>query len=112
MNDPGIRETLVTIQRGTLVSNDYGETLDFSSPTLVATAYARVRFGSGEERREAAQERAVQAATFECDYNGTLAGVQLNDRLFINEFPSEYWDIINKAPLGHEEIHFAAIRSS
>jgi head-tail adaptor len=110
MNDPGVRDTLVTIQRGTPTSDDYGgETMSWAD---LATAYARVRFGSGEERREAAQERAVQAATFECDYNGTLAGVQLNDRLFINEFPTEYWDIINKAPLGHEEIHFAAIRSS
>lgn len=110
MKDPGLRETLVTFQRGTPTTDDYGGEL-FAWSDLV-TAYARVRYGTGQERRGAAQERAVQAATFECDWNSTLAGVEATDRLFINEAPFEFWDIINKAPLGHEEIHFAAIRSS
>lgn len=112
MTDPGLRETLITIQRGILVGDDYGSNLDWSSPTLVATAYARVRYGTGQERREAAQERANQAATFECDWNPTLDGVAVNDRLFVNEKPTEFWDIISPSPLGHNEIHFAAVRSA
>jgi head-tail adaptor len=112
MTDPGQRDTLVTFQRGTLVSGDYGDTLDWTTPTTLGTAYARVRYGTGQERREAAQERAVQAATFECDWSPTLDAVQTNDRLFINEKPSEFWDIISPSPLGHKEIHFAGVRSS
>lgn len=111
MKDPGLRDTLITIERGTAVSDDYGaDRLDWSTPTTVTTAYARIRYGDGQERREAAQERAIQAATFECDWNSTLDGVRLTDRLYINEYPTEFWDIINKAPLSKQEIHFAAIR--
>src|SRR5690242_5660622 len=107
MNDPGVRESLVTFERGTPTVDDYGgETMSWATLT---TAYARIRYGTGQERREAAQERAVQAATFECDWNTTLAGVAVNDRI---TFESEAWDIVSKAPLGHEEIHFAAVRSS
>lgn len=107
MNDPGLRDSLVTFERGTPSTDNYGgETMTWATLT---TAYARIRYGDGQERREAAQERATQAATFECDWNATLAGVQVNDRI---SFESEAWDIINKAPLSHHEIHFAAIRSS
>jgi head-tail adaptor len=110
MKDPGLRDTLITIQRGTPSTDDYGG--DTMSWATLTTAYARIRYGSGQERREAAQERATQSATFECDWNPTLDGTQLNDRLFVNEYPTEFWDIVNKAPLGKVEIHFAAIRSS
>jgi head-tail adaptor len=109
MTDPGQRDSLVTFQRGTPTGDDYGgETISWATLT---TAYARVRYGTGQERREAAQERASQAATFECDWNPTLDGVAVNDRLFINEKPTEFWDIISPSPLGHNEIHFAAVRS-
>lgn len=110
MSDPGERDTLITIQRGTPTKDDYGgETMTWATLT---TAYARVRFGNGQERREAAQERATQAATFECDWNPTLAGVTVEDRIFVNEVPTEFWSIASKSPLGHREIHFAAARSA
>ncbi len=110
MTDPGQREFLITIQRGTPTSDDYGgETQSWATLT---TAYARIRYGTGQERREAAQERASQAATFECDWNSALAGVLVNDRLYVNETPDQFWDIISSAPLGHHEIHFAAVRSA
>ena len=107
MTDPGQRESLVTFERGTASTDDYGgETTTWATLT---TAYARIKYGTGQERREAAQERAVQAATFECDWNPTLATVTMTDRI---SFEGETWDIINKAPLGHKEIHFAGVRSS
>jgi len=112
MTDPGQRETLVTIQRGSLTGDDYGSNIDWTSPTTVATAYVRVKYGTGQERREAAQERAVQTATFEADWNPTLDGVIVTDRLYLNEKPSDFWDIVSVAPLGHKEIHFAGVRSS
>lgn len=106
--DPGQRDSLITFQRGVVTSSDYGETIDWTNPTTVTTAWARVRYGTGQERREAAQERASQAATFECEWSATLAGVLVTDRI---RFDSDTWDIISKAPLGHKEIHFAAVRS-
>lgn len=112
VSDPGERDTLITFQRGTLVTDDYGSNLEFTSPTLITTAYASVRYGAGDERREAAQNRATQAAIFECDWNPTLAGVTEKDRIFVNETPTEFWNIASKSPLGHREIHFAAVRSA
>lgn len=110
MNDPGLRESLVTFQRGTAISDDYGaDRIDWSTPSTVATAYANVKYGNGQERREAAQEGAAQAATFECDWNPTLAGVALTDRI---SWDGDFWDITSRSPLGHHEIHFAAVRSS
>lgn len=105
--DPGQREALVTFQRGTPTGDDYGgETISWATQ---ATAWARIRYGTGQERREAAQERAVQSATFECEWSTELAGVIVTDRI---SFESEAWDIVSKAPLGHREIHFAAVRSA
>lgn len=107
MNDPGVRESLITIERGTPTEDAYGgQTISWATLT---TAYARIRYGTGQERREAAQERMVQSATFECDWNATLAGVIATDRI---TFESETWDIVSKAPLSHQEIHFAAVRVS
>lgn len=105
--DPGQRPTLITIQRGTPTGDDYGgETISWATLT---TAYARIRYGTGQERREAAQENASQAATFECEWSATLAGVIVTDRI---SFDGDFWDITSKAPLGHKEIHFTAIRSA
>jgi head-tail adaptor len=106
MTDPGQRDSLVTFQRGTPTGDDYGgETISWATLT---TAYARVRYGTGQERREAAQESAAQAATFECDWNPTLAGVLLTDRI---SWDGDFWDITSRSPLGHNEIHFAAVRA-
>lgn len=106
--DPGIRDSLVTFQRGTPSGDDYTPEGSASWATLT-TAWARIRYGTGQERREAAQERASQAATFECEWSSTLAGVIVTDRI---SFEGDAWDIVSKAPLGHKEIHFAAVRSA
>lgn len=105
--DPGKRESLITFERGSATTNDYGE--DVMSWNEVTQAWARVRFGTGQERREAAQERASQAATFECEFSPILAAIALTDRI---AFDSDSWDIVSKSPLGHREIHFAAVRSA
>ena len=107
MTDPGQRESLITIERGTPTGDDYGgETISWATLT---TAYCRIKYGTGQERREAAQERAVQSATFECDWNPTLATVVPTDRI---SFEGVAWDIVSVAPLGHKEIHFAGVRTS
>lgn len=105
--DPGKRDMLVTFERGTPTTDDYGgETISWATLT---TAYAEIIYGTGQERREAAQERASQIATFKCDWNPTLAGVVITDRI---SFESEAWDITQRSPLHHERIDFEAVRSS
>lgn len=107
MTDPGEREFLVTFQRGTPTENEYGEQI--MSWATLATAYAKIIYGRGDERRAAAQEQANQIATFSVDWNETLAGVIPTDRI---SFESEAWDIINRSPLGHREIDFEAARAA
>jgi SPP1 family predicted phage head-tail adaptor len=104
--DPGQRDRLVTFQRATVTSDDYGgETPAWGT---LARAWVRVRYGTGQERREAAQERADQAATFEAEWSPELATVVVTDRI---ESDGEIWDITSVAPLGHKEIHFTAVRA-
>lgn len=106
--DPGQRDQLVIFERGTVAGDDYTDA-GSTAWSEHLQAWARVRYGTGQERREAAQERMSQAATFECEYSPALADVQLTDRIL---FDTDAWDIISKAPLGHREIHFAAVRSA
>lgn len=105
--DPGQRDQPIIFERGTVTVDNYGGETPVWGEHL--QAWARVKYGTGQERREAAQERMSQAATFECEYSPALADVQPTDRIL---FDSATWDIISKAPLGHREIHFAAVRSA
>lgn len=107
MTDPGLRDSLIEFQESTTSTNDYGEAIA-TAWTRITLAYARIRYGSGQERREAAQERRVQSATFECDWNPTLAGIKINNRIV---FEGENWDITNVAPIHHDEIHFTGLRT-
>jgi SPP1 family predicted phage head-tail adaptor len=104
--DAGKRDQLIVIQRGTATADDYGgETQVWAE---YAQAWAQVRRGSGEERREAAQESGSQSATFICDWNPTLEQTAVTDRI---QYRSDEWDIVDVAPMGNMEIHFTAVRS-
>jgi len=104
----GGRHTLVTFERGTATTDDYGgETLTWGQ---VAQAWARVTYGTGAERRQAAQEQAEQAATIMALWTPTLAAVAVKDRITFN---GASWDITSVAPIGlNTEIHFTATRSA
>src|SRR5688572_30857963 len=104
-NDPGERSHLIVIQRATAATDDHGgETLTWHEH---ARAWARLRYGTGAERREAAQERAAQVCTFECDWTPTLAAVAMTDRILVFGLA---WDIASKAIVGgNREVHFTAV---
>lgn len=108
MTPAGKRDKLVTFVRPATTTNDYNEPVE-GSPTTLTRAFARVRFGTGQERREAAQEAASMAATFECLLTPTLAAVQMTDRI---TFDGATWDITSRAPISRSEIHFTAVRAS
>ena len=104
--DPGKRDQLITFQRATVVVDDYGgEAGTWATHT---TAWAQVRRGTGQERREAGQEAAAQSATFVTDWNPTLEAIKVTDRI---SYRGGTWDIVDVAPDGNKEIQFTATRS-
>lgn len=103
--DPGRRDQRIVFERVATTTNDYGEKIA-GAATEIAVAWAQVRWGTGQERREAAQEGAVQVATFICDRNPTLDTVQATDRIVFHGA----WDITGIAPMSRSEIHFTATR--
>lgn len=102
----GQRDQLITVQAATTTSDDHGgETLAWAD---VAKAWARVRFGTGQERREAAQEGGVQPATFEILPTAALLGVSIGARIV---FDGSNWDITDIARLNRDTLRFTAVRS-
>lgn len=105
MTDPGERPHLVIVQRATASEDDYGgETLTWHTLT---TGWARVRYGTGQERREAAQENAQQSASFEFDWTPLLASVKPTDRLYVFD---TVWDVASAVIIsGNVEVHITAV---
>lgn len=105
----GERTTLVTFESGTASTDDYGgETLTWGT---AATVMAKVLYGKGSERRQAAQEGAEQAVTIMVNFTPTLAALVPKDRA---TFDGVAWDITAPpARVGmNDELHFTAIRSA
>lgn len=109
MIDAGKRDTLVTFQRGTPTVDDYGgETLAWST---LEPAWAKVLYGTGAERRQAAQEQTQLAATIIVNWTPTLASAVAKDRATFDGFA---WDITAPpARVGlNDELHFTVVRSA
>lgn len=105
----GERTTLVTFERGAASSDDYGgETLTWTS---LERAWAKILYGPGSERRQAAQEGAEQAVTILINWTPVLADVVPKDRASFDGFA---WDISSPpARIGlNDELHFTAVRSA
>lgn len=102
------RTELIVFERGTEIDDDYGSTLDWTNPIEIATRRARVRFGTAQEKREAAQEGGTQTATFECVRSADLDGVTLKDRI---SYLGSTWDIVETAPLDRATIRFTGSRN-
>lgn len=105
MPNAGQRTELIVIQRATVTGDDYGGGTE--SWATYATRRARVRFGTAQEKREAAQEGGVQSATFECENSATLKAVTLKDRI---SYLGSAWDLTEIAPLDRKTIRFTATR--
>ncbi len=104
----GRRDTLVALESATVVQDDYGQEV----PTWAAQGeeWAAIYYGRGDERRQAAMEQGLQAATFQVLSNGMTRAVTLKDRLVCDAEP---WDIVGIAPDTPERglIEFTATRS-
>jgi head-tail adaptor len=105
MTDPGERPHLIRIQRATIAGDNYGGGAKTWHDHT--TGWAKISYGTGAERREAAQENASQAATFMFDWNPTLAAVLTTDRLYVFD---TVWDITSRAIIGgNREVHLTAV---
>jgi head-tail adaptor len=106
MTAASLRTELIVIQRATVTEDGYGG--EEESWSTYATRRARVRFGTAQEKREAAQEGGTQTATFECVRSAALDAVTLKDRI---SYLSTTWDITETAPLDRKTIRFTATRN-
>jgi head-tail adaptor len=103
----GDRNRLITFIRPVATQNGYGEDIG-GEPATIVRARARVTYGSGQERREAAAQQASQTATFEVLWTPSLDGVLMTDRI---AFDDADWNITSRALVGlNREIHFTAVR--
>jgi head-tail adaptor len=104
--DPGKRDWLVTVQGKTASTDVYGE----EDPTWTdyVSAWAQVKFGNAQEKREAAQEGGSQSATFEFVRNNLLDAVTLAYRLW---FMDSTWDITEVAHLDRQTLRITATRA-
>lgn len=98
------RDRLVTFERFSSSVDDYGgETQQWQ---FFAEAWADIIYGTGQERREAAQESASVAATFQVLANADTRDLTTLDRINFEGF----WDIVSTVPNRRKFIDITAIR--
>lgn len=86
------RDKLVTFQRDTPTTDGYGgEVSDWRD---LCREWAKITFGTSQERRAAAQEQATVTATFQVPRNGNTATLTAKDRISFEGL----WDIVSAVP--------------
>jgi head-tail adaptor len=103
----GRRNTLITIERPTTGQATDGE--ETTTWAEIASEWAAVFYGRGDERRQAAVEQGQQPATFQVLANEKTTAVGLKDRIQCDGM----WDIVGIAPdtPRQGEIEFTAVRT-
>lgn len=101
------RKDLIAFIAAASVTNDLETIEDWANPTTLATRRVSVRFGTAQEKREAAQESASQTATFECQRSAVLEAIPLTARIL---FDGSQWDLTERAPMDRETIRFTGVR--
>jgi head-tail adaptor len=100
------RTELISFERATVSESVHGgETLTWG---FLFYRRARVRFGTAQEKREAAQEGGVQSASFECVRSAALDAITLRDRI---SYLGSSWDLTEIAPLDRKTIRFTGTRT-
>lgn len=104
----GPRNRRIVFQRKTIIEDDYGEEIE--AWTDYAILWAGVIWGTGAERREAAQLSASQPATFRVLGNSETLALSVLDRI---SFAGGLWNITSVVPLGlNEGVEVTAIRAA
>lgn len=104
----GKRDELITVERATETTDEYGESIKGWS--TLGQEWARVFYGTGNERRIAAAEQGEQSATFQVLYNAVTASMSIKDRIASG---GSYWDIRGISPDTPKrgKIEFTAVRT-
>ena len=99
----------VTFERAVITTNDYNEQVETWAP--IGTVWAQVSFGTGVERREAAQTAASAPATFRVRHSALIAGLTEKDRI---GFMGAIWNIVSRVPFGapNEAWDITAVRQA
>lgn len=102
----GPRNRKLVFQRKTVIIDDYGE--EIATWTDYAIVWAGVIWGTGAERREAAQLSASQPATFRVLADSETLALSVEDRI---SFAGGLWNITSVVPLGlNEGLEVTAVR--
>jgi head-tail adaptor len=103
----GDRDTRIVFERFASGRDGYGEqTEDWSE---IGSSMAKVYFGRGDERRQAAREQASKQATFNVGRNAVTRSLTETDRIKVG---TVIWDITDISPIGKGEIDLTASRMS
>lgn len=103
---PAAYDRKIAFERGTQARSGLGKE-PLINWALIGQSYARVLFGSGQERRTAGAEGASQAATFRAPSSSTTRAVIETDRI---QFDGRAWNITSIAPIGvNDDIEFTAV---
>lgn len=104
MRPAGQRDKLVTVQRATFATDENNEDVPTWAP--IGQEWARIIWGLGAERREAAQTQARQAATFQVLDNSLTRSLTASDRIMWNGMA---WDIAAPGvPIARGELEISA----
>lgn len=98
----------ITFETRTTTTDDFGGEVEAFIPWPDTTA-AKVTFGTGQERRTAAQEHASQSATFKVRLWPQTEAVTARDRI---QYDGAAWDIDGRAKTDPGTITFTAVRAA
>jgi head-tail adaptor len=102
----GKRDALIAIE-GQGADTDDGFTRQPGAWVELFKEWATVRYGTGAERRQAAQESATISATFGVVANASTRTITTRHRIAYNGL----WNIIAVAPSGTSKIVLTAVQS-
>jgi len=107
MRDAGERDTPIVFERFAVQTDAHGgeEEGDWQ---VYTRAWAAVRVGTGQERREAGQTAAAQAITLRVLANSLTSALTPLDR--VATYLGSTWDIAGVAVLDRAEIEITAVR--
>jgi SPP1 family predicted phage head-tail adaptor len=101
----GRRDRKITIEKRNQATDGHGG--EIASWEKRCDVFAAIYFGTGQELRVAAQEQALQSASFEVPANSHTRAIEMTDRIL---FDGGSWDVKSAVPLGRSDIRVTATR--
>jgi SPP1 family predicted phage head-tail adaptor len=103
----GERNRRITLQQATVSTDDHGG--DVEAWSDLGLRWAKILYGTGAERRTAAQTNGSQPATVRVLADPLTRTVTLSHRLLFDDAP---WNILGIAPIDRAEIEFSVVRTT